>query len=277
MGAIIWLASYPKSGNTWMRAFLHNLLTNAQEPVDINALHHFTLGEGSAQYYRQFDSRPLTSLSEREVMELRPKVHELLTRAFPDSVFVKTHHFLGEIEGVPLITMDHTAGAIYVVRNPLDVIVSSASHFGASIDQTIQELGHEGTGDAPSDQNARQFYGSWSLNVSSWTQNAVPTLHVVRYEDMHERPLETFAGVARFLGLNPPPDRLERAVANSSFGALKAQEEERGFVERTEHTRFFREGRTGTWKEVLSEQQVAQVVSDHREQMVRFGYVPDGY
>jgi hypothetical protein len=159
----------------------------------------------------------------------------------------------------------------------LDVIVSSASHFGASIDQTIQELGHEGTGDAPSDQNARQFYGSWSLNVSSWTQNAVPTLHVVRYEDMHERPLETFGGVARFLGLNPPPDRLERAVANSSFGALKAQEEERGFVERTEHTRFFREGRTGTWKEVLSEQQVAQVVSDHREQMVRFGYVPDGY
>ena len=100
MGAIIWLASYPKSGNTWMRAFLHNLLTNSQEPVDINALHHFTLGEGSARYYRHFDPRPLTSLSEREVMALRPKVHELLTQAFPDSVFVKTHHFLGEIEGV---------------------------------------------------------------------------------------------------------------------------------------------------------------------------------
>ena len=277
MGAIIWLASYPKSGNTWMRAFLQNLLTNAQEPVDINALHHFTLGEGSARFYRRFDPRPLTSLSEREIMELRPKVHELLTQAFPDSVFVKTHHFLGEIEGLPLISMDHTAGAIYIVRNPLDVIVSSANHFGVGIDQTIDELGHTGTGDAPSDRNARQYYGSWSLNVSSWTQNAMPALHVVRYEDMQDQPLEAFAGVARFLDLNPPRDRLERAVANSSFRALKAQEEAHGFVERTEHTRFFREGRSGAWKEALSEQQVARVVSDHREQMERFGYVPDGH
>ena len=277
MGAIIWLASYPKSGNTWMRAFLHNLLTNSQEPVDINALHHFTLGEGSARYYRHFDPRPLTSLSEREVMALRPKVHELLTQAFPDSVFVKTHHFLGEIEGLPLISMDHTAGAIYMVRNPLDVVVSSANHFGVAIDQTIEELGNTGTGDKPSDRNARQYYGSWSLNVSSWTQNAVPALHVARYEDLHEQPFETFAGVARFLGLNPPKERLERAITNSSFGALKAQEEEHGFVERTEHSRFFREGRVGVWRAALTEQQVTQIVSDHREEMERFGYVPDGY
>ncbi len=277
MGAIIWLASYPKSGNTWIRAFLHNLLTNSQEPVDINSLHHFTLGEGSARYYRRFDPRPLTSLSEREVMALRPKVHELLTQASADSVFVKTHHFLGEIDGMPLISMDHTAGAIYIVRNPLDVVVSSANHFGVGIDQTIEELGHIGTGDKPSDRNARQHYGSWSLNVSSWTQNAVPALHVVRYEDLQDQPFETFAGVARFLDLNPPKERLERAIANSSFGALKAQEEEHGFVERTEHTRFFREGRVGAWRAALSEQQVMRIVSDHREEMERFGYVPDGY
>ena len=167
MGAIIWLASYPKSGNTWMRAFLHNLLTNSQEPVDINALDQFTFGEGSARFYKRFDPRPLTSLSEREVMALRPKVHEMLTRAFPDSVFVKTHHFLGEIEGLPLITMDHTAGAIYIVRNPLDVVVSYANHFGFAIDQAIEELGNDGTGSKPSDREARQYYGSWSLNVSA--------------------------------------------------------------------------------------------------------------
>ena len=277
MGAIIWLASYPKSGNTWMRAFLHNLLTNSQEPVDINALDQFTFGEGSARFYKRFDPRPLTSLSEREVMALRPKVHEMLTRAFPDSVFVKTHHFLGEIEGLPLITMDHTAGAIYIVRNPLDVVVSYANHFGFAIDQAIEELGNDGTGSKPSDREARQYYGSWSLNVSSWTQSAVPALNVVRYEDLQDQPLDTFAGVAQFLGLNPPRDRLERAVANSSFRALKAQEEAHGFVERTVHTRFFREGRAGAWKAALSEQQVARIVSDHREQMERFGYVPDGY
>ena len=277
MGAIIWLASYPKSGNTWMRVFLHNLLTNAREPVDINALHHFTLGEGSARFYKRFDPRPLTEISDRELMALRPKVHELFTKASPDSVFVKTHHFLGEIEDTPLITMEHTAGAIYIVRNPLDVAVSFSKHFGADIDRTIYELGQDGTGDQPSDRNARQYYGSWSLNVSSWTQTAMPALHVARYEDLQDRPLETFAGVARFLGLEPPRERLERAISNSSFETLKAQEEDHGFAERTEHTRFFREGRAGGWKTVLSEQQVAQVVSDHREQMERFGYVPEGY
>lgn len=277
MGAIIWLASYPKSGNTWMRAFLHNLLLNSREPVDINSLHHFTLGEGNARFYNQFDPRPLSTLGEREVMALRPKVHELLTQAFPDSVFVKTHHFLGEIEGMPLITMDHTAGAIYMVRNPLDVVLSYAGHFGVTIDRAIEEMASDGTGSKPSDRNARQYYGSWSLNVSSWTQNAGPTLHVVRYEDMQDRSFETFAGVARFLGLSPPEERIERAIANSSFAALRAQEEQHGFVERTEHTRFFREGRVGAWKTALSEQQVAQIVSDHREQMARFGYVPDGF
>lgn len=277
MGAIIWLASYPKSGNTWMRAFLHNLLLNSREPVDINSLHHFTLGEGNARFYNQFDPRPLSTLGEREIMALRPKVHELLTQAFPDSVFVKTHHFLGEIEGMPLITMDHTAGAIYMVRNPLDVVLSYAGHFGVTIDRAIEEMASDGTGSKPSDRNARQYYGSWSLNVSSWTQNAGPTLHVVRYEDMQDRSFETFAGVARFLGLSPPEERIERAIANSSFAALRAQEEQHGFVERTEHTRFFREGRVGAWKTALSEQQVAQIVSDHREQMARFGYVPDGF
>jgi hypothetical protein len=105
----------------------------------------------------------------------------------------------------------------------------------------------------------------------------VPALHVVRYEDLQDRPFETFTAVARFLDLSPPRERLDRAISNSSFGALKAQEEEHGFVERTEHTRFFREGRAGVWRAALSEQQVARIVSDHREEMERFGYVPDGY
>jgi hypothetical protein len=277
MGAIIWLASYPKSGNTWMRAFLHNLLMNTREPVDINSLHLFTLGEAAAEYYNQFDRRPLSSMSDSDIMSLRPKVHELLTHASPDSVFVKTHNFLGEIEGVPLITMAYTAGAIYIVRNPLDVAISYASHFGVSIDQAINELGNTGTGSKLSDRHAREYYGSWSLNVGSWAQKSMPSLHVVRYEDMQDRPSETFAGVAHFLGLNPPPERLERAIANVSFGALKAQEEEHGFVERTEHSRFFREGRSGGWRTNLTDQQIARIVADHREQMTRFGYLPDGF
>ena len=112
MGAIIWLASYPKSGNTWLRVFLHNLLVNPDKPADINTLGRFCLGEDMAQYFNQFDPRPLSTWTPEEIADKRPQVHELLTQAFPDSVFVKTHNFLGEIDGGPLVNLEVTAGAI---------------------------------------------------------------------------------------------------------------------------------------------------------------------
>ena len=277
MGAIIWLASYPKSGNTWMRVFLHNLLRNPAAPAPINSINQFCLGEDSASLYNNFDPRPLSTLTAAEVMALRPKVHELLTTAFPDSVFVKTHNLLGEAEGQPLINLKCTAGAIYLVRNPLDVAISYAHHFGVGIDDSIEQLNYAGAGTPTTDLVARQYYGSWSMHVSSWTEVPFPTRHVVRYEDMIDDPLDTFAGVAKFLGLEPPIERLQRAIANSSFEQLQSQENDRGFVERSQHSRFFRSGRTGQWRSELTEDQIRQVVSDHRTQMQRFGYVPEGF
>lgn len=277
MGAIIWLASYPKSGNTWTRAFLHNLLINPDEPADINRFNSFCLGENKAEYYNHFDPRPLSTLTRKEVAELRPKAHHLLTQAFPDSVFVKTHNYLGEWEGVPLVTMEYTAGAIYIVRNPLDVTISFARHFGITIDEAIEQMADLSMGTPTTDLIVRQVYSSWSNHVKSWTQRRGPNVHVLRYEDMFSQPFKTFGGVARFLGLNPPRERLQRAIANSSFKVLRAQEQEHGFVERTAHSRFFRVGQAGQWRKVLSPEQVAATVSAHREQMARFRYVPAGY
>lgn len=277
MGAIIWLASYPKSGNTWMRVFLHNLLRNPKEPAGINSLNQFCLGEDNAALYNQLDPRPLSSLTAADVMALRPKVHELLTKASSDSVFVKTHNLLGEAEGRPLVNLDCTAGVIYLVRNPLDVAISYAHHFGVGINEAIEQLNFPGAGTPTTDLTARQYYGTWSMHVASWTQVPLPARHVVRYEDMIEMPLETFAAVAKFLGLEPPPDRLQRAVTHSSFEKLQSQEDEIGFVERSQYSRFFRSGRIGQWRENMSEDQIRQVISDHREQMERFGYVPADY
>ncbi len=277
MGAIIWLASYPKSGNTWMRVFLHNLLRNPNEPAGINNINQFCLGEDNASLYNSLDPRPLSTLTPAEIMALRPKVHELLTKAFPDSVFVKTHNLLGEAEGSPLVNMECTAGAIYLVRNPLDVAISYAHHFGLGLDDAIAHLNYAGAGTPTTDVVARQYYGTWSMHVASWTQVPFPARHVVRYEGLIENPLETFRGVAEFLGLDPPPGRLQRAISHSSFEQLQSQENEKGFVERSQYSRFFRSGRVGQWREELSESQIKQVVSDHRDQMERFGYVPDGY
>ena len=101
---------------------------------------------------------------------------------------------------------------------------------------------------------------------------------MLRYEDMVEKPNEAFGKVANFLGLNPPQERLDRAIANSSFDKLKRLEEEEGFVERPKHAKaFFRKGQTGQWREELTEDQVRRIISDHRTQMKRFGYIPEEY
>ena len=273
MGGIIWLASYPKSGNTWMRAFLHNLLQDPSEPIPINELSRFTIGDTMVNWYEEANGGPVENLSDEDLAKLRPKVHRLFTQAFPDSVFVKTHMLLSATFGVPLITMDYTVGAIYIVRDPRDVALSAASHFGTDVDGVVGIMNDPKARTWYEHQNVPQYYGTWSQHVESWTEQRHERLLVVRYEDMLEKPFPTFSKVAAFLGLKPPPERIRKAIRFSSFGELRRQEAKSGFVERSDRAQaFFRTGKAGQWKQQLSAEQVERLVSAHAPVMRKFGY-----
>ena len=84
--------------------------------------------------------RAVVEAKDAEVAALRPKVHRFLTTIFPDSIFVKTHCAVMEDHGVPTVTFEATAGAIYVVRNPMDVAISYSHHLGTSLDATIHYM-----------------------------------------------------------------------------------------------------------------------------------------
>jgi len=128
------------------------------------------------------------------------------------------------------------------------------------------------------DKAVYEVHGSWSQHVWSWTRSPHHALHVVRYEDMLAEPQKTFAAMAQHLRLASTRRNLARAIERSSFARLKAQEREKGFRERPPHADqdFFREGRAGQWKNVLTSDQIDRIVRDHGEQMMRFGYLPLG-
>ena len=125
------------------------------------------------------------------------------------------------------------------------------------------------------DKLVYEVHKSWSYHVDSWTAQKRPGLAVLRYEDMLADPLRAFGGLVQFMGLNPPRARLERAIERSSFKALRQQEDQKGFKEKSPFAqKFFREGRAEQWREKLTPAQVDKVVEAHKEQMRKFGYWP---
>jgi hypothetical protein len=204
MGKILWLASYPRSGNTWLRVLLHNYMRNAAEPYDINRLQDLTAIDSSARWYQMLDPRPCSALTKEEAAALRPRVHELITRSSPDTVFVKTHNALVVDRGTPMISEDHTAGAIYILRNPLDVAVSYAVHFGLSQEEAVAAMNRPHNQSISNEENfAYEFHGSWSENVESWTMRDTKAIHVVRYEDLQQSP-QILRRHRAFLGCREP-------------------------------------------------------------------------
>lgn len=274
MSGILWLASYPKSGNTWVRAFLANYLADRPLPVDVNTLPDFAYGDMRANYYAQVSGRPAAELAEREITRLRPQVHRFLAQSRPGLVFVKTHTLMTVIDGVPSITPEATAGAIYVVRNPLDVAVSFAHHYGLTMDQGARAVCFSGLEIEPKDGHIRQVIADWSSHVRSWL--AAPGLNrlMLRYEDMLASPQRTFASVSDFLRLPKDRERLKRAMRHSSFRVLAQQEQQGGFVERSKNAdRFFRRGQAGSYRDELSAEQVQMILDAHRPLMTELDYI----
>lgn len=278
MSGIIWIASYPKSGNTWCRIFLTNLAIGGEEPADINRLGYPVAS--SRKFLDDVLGVESSDLPASEVDALRPAAYDVLASQYENTLFMKLHDaFHARSTGTPIIPKASTRGIIYIVRNPLDVAVSMQNHMGGGIDAMVDAMGSEDYAlskkeRAITNQLPQQLY-SWSTHVRSWIDGAkdMPLLSV-RYEDMLLQPEETFGEIARFTGVSEDPMRIRRAIAFSDFRELKRQENEQGFRERSSKaSSFFRKGGVGGWRAVLSEEHVQALVAGHREVMLRLGYL----
>ncbi len=278
---IVWVASYPKSGNTWMRVFLYHLVRivggHEGDADDLNNLQRIGgAAAGRIDLFERFLGRPAFGAPFEQIAAVSAKVQAAIAAEADGIVFSKTHAALGVAAGVPTIDMASTAGAIYVVRNPLDIVASLSAHFDLSLDEAIDRMGMENCVFSPSSALAPEFWGSWSQNVASWTGQQNAGIMPVRYEDMLSMPKAVFRAVANFVGQPATDQQLSVAIRLSSFKRLKDIERESGFSEAVrEGQPFFREGRAGGWRKVLSKEQIRRVVMSHQDQMRRVGYLSD--
>ncbi|MDF1791997.1 MAG: sulfotransferase domain-containing protein [Thalassobaculaceae bacterium] len=272
-GGILWLASYPKSGNTWVRIFLENLFRNGTEPVSINELNVVSFGDAQRHLYQTLTDRPVDALSDLDLQRLRPALQRKLASRNETSI-VKTHNRIGFVDDIPIISLDHTMGAIYVVRNVFDVAVSFAAHYNGTMEQVVDGLCRESMHTPTTQAAIVQYLGPWGEHYRGWT--SVPGFQplVLRYEDLRARPFKEFSRVVKFLNLPQNPERVKKAIRFSNFDEVSRQEKQGGFRERvrTDQT-FFREGKVGGWRKQLSADHIARLIEAHGDVLRELRYI----
>jgi hypothetical protein len=275
---IVWLASYPKSGNTWIRIFLFQLARILRgmppEGDEINNLWRFSQEERQFRgYFEQLLRKPLKQASLPEIQRVRSEVHALIARSATDIAFLKTHSLLGILNGTPTINLAVSCGAVYLVRDPRDVAVSLSNHIARPVEQAIAMLNSSQATELGAESVAPELWGSWSDNVLSWTRGSNEVLLTLRYEDLLAAPEESFTAMVRHLRIEASAEQIALAVERSKFDEVRRQEETHGYQLRPPTTeRFFVAGKSGVWREKLTGAEVDSIIKVHGETMQKFGY-----
>lgn len=279
MQNLIWLASYPKSGNTWVRAFLTAYLSDARVSVDLKRIDDCTASESYVKDFVAVSGKARKELTAHDIDTLREPVQRWLASA-RRKFLVKTHNARIAKNGYPLIRSEYTRQAVYVVRNPFDIVDSLADHNNLSLDGAMALLNDpQHCLSAPNSKLVPQYLGTWSQHAASWIGHQEFPVLVLRYEDLQAAPRDVFGKLIKFLGWEYDEDRLEHAVKASSIQSLQDAEARQGFAERSDVARsgrFFRRGESDRWRHVLTRLQAETVVAHHAEMMQAVGYaIPD--
>lgn len=290
---IFWISSYPKSGNTLVRAILTGLFFSNNGKVKFENMRHIGLFETTRRlnFIKTINKDDFYNLGDLKILskywqKIQINQELKITNGFG---FLKTHSCLVSIKNNFFTTSDITKGYIYIVRDPRDLCISWAEHSNYSIDQSIDFLcnplsvlkwiNKSKYSMMPKHIFPLQFISSWSEHVKSWTGNniKVPKL-IIKYEDLILDKETVIRKIMKFFNenfgmkINNSETKFKNILETTNFNYMKSKEIKNGFDEAMPWSNFFREGKKEQWKDILNKAQQRKINDNLGKHMSKFDY-----
>ena len=282
----IWLASYPKSGNTLVRAMLSSYFFSKDGKFNFELIKNIK----QFPHIGIFEKLGINIKDEKEILKNYIKAQESINQK--NSIqFLKTHSYLFNINNNPFTDLNNTLGVIYIVRDPRNVVTSYAHHNSISVEDSVERLTHsiEYGGNVDSDHisdRSKVYMGSWSSNYNSWKSfDNIGKYLLIKYEDIilnkEKTLLEILNFIYRLKGINFSVDKkkIENVISSTNFDKMKNLEKKEGFIEAKVNPKtgkkipFFNLGSKNIWKNNLDETIKNKIENSFKKEMLEIGYL----
>ena len=282
---IIWLASYPKSGNTWVRSFISSILFTKDGDVDLSKLKNISQFPLRSQFTNYIDDLQ----DVKKVYQNWSNVQNYMN--LDNKIkFLKTHHVNCKIENFEFTDDNNSLGVIYIVRDPRNVACSVKNHFSLENYDEVKNFlfrEHNWLGVItdkkikPLDNKIPTLISSWKTNYLSW-KNKTKNYLLIKYENLLENPYLEFGKISKYLEnhLNVKFDekKIKKAIETCSFKNLQQLETDGKFKEQTvdkqnKSVKFFHLGPENDWKKNLDKNISREIENKFKAEMEELGYL----
>tara|TARA_B110000495_G_C22893902_1_gene521469 strand:+ start:198 stop:1043 length:846 start_codon:yes stop_codon:yes gene_type:complete len=280
---IIWIASYPKSGNTWLRSLISSYFFSKNGVFNFNQLDNikqFSCNNINSSEINSSNYQAIVSknwIPTQEIINKDKKIH-----------FLKTHNAICSINGNSFTNQNNTVAAIYIIRDPRNVITSISNHYNLSLQDSLEFIKNKRKIIFPKKKKINyhddfNFISNWSDHYSSWKNINFAPIKIIKYEDLTRDTNKTFISILEFLSkfikFNFDKSKIKNSIDSTTFDKLAEMEREVGFAESSDSTlnskkiRFFHLGNKNTWSNLL-DKNVSQDIDDFfKKEMKTLGYL----
>lgn len=277
---IIWIASYPKSGNTYIRSFLTSYYFSKKGKLDFNLLDNIP----------QF---PSIRFSQKDFLSFRDAAQNWIPNQnyFFDKkkiFFLKTHNTLNKFDNIEFTTHNETAGAIYIVRDPRNVITSMCHHYSFNLNYAFEKMLDHNASLSEKASNGDcsnfTFLGTWSDHYKSWKNNKRFKVLFIKYEDLNNKKEEIFKKIINFIEELKDnrekyfdENKFSNSISSTNFVNLKNKELNEGFDESYiskggKKINFFNLGFKNKWDKLLPQNIIEKFNQKFDKELTELGY-----